>query len=641
MYANQFDILDFDLNYVVYSLPSYVYWKDLNSVYQGCNKLLAEISNLADPSEIVGKTDYDFDWGKADAAEFIKTDQWVINNNQMHFSEQVMPFEGGQRTFKTIKQPLVGKSGKIIGILGTAIDITAEKEAEQLRLQARVQQKIMEEQGKFRSFIGKMVHDIRSPLVSLKNLVQSATELPEKKRRTLRSAAITITDIAGHMLRKYSNKADIGGNQRQQVLLPEAIEHVLSEKRFEYNLNVQFELYLKNNSDFAFIKIEPIKFKRMLSNLINNAIEATHSVSNAKITITLSGHHPDNYILSIIDNGIGMSKATIDKIMEGSSITENKINGHGIGMSQVREALTDNLGSLKIDSKINHGTTVTMSFPRSPAPSWFTSTVKVTEDSIIVILDDDPSIHETWDLRLQDIIAALTNVKVLHFSKGSKALEYIDKLSQQDRQRVCLLADYELLNEKIHGLSVIRQSGIKRATLITSYYDNIEFQYQALELGIKILPKDLVPKAIIRFDDKLIPYSKKVDAVWIEDAFLELKDIIEVEYKHLKIDMYEDPVIFLEELEQYPLDTKIIFDYYFYFDYDERVKTMNGLTLAELLHNKGYTNLHLCTAEDIAEEKIPPYLKYVYKMDVLDKESLSLGMFNLRDTENKNATMSL
>ena len=96
--------------------------------------------------------------------------------------------------------------------------------------------------------------------------------------------------------------------------------------------------------------------------------------------------------------------------------------------------------------------------------------------------------------------------------------------------------------------------------------------------------------------------------------------------QHLKIATYEDPLIFLNELEQYAYSTKIILDYYFYFDYDERVDTTNGLTVAEQLYKKGYTNLYLCTAEDIDSNKIPSYLKLVNKIKVYDEREHILDL---------------
>ena len=49
-------------------LPNhYIFWKDKNSVFLGCNKAFALEANLSSPAEIIGKTDYDLPWSKEES----------------------------------------------------------------------------------------------------------------------------------------------------------------------------------------------------------------------------------------------------------------------------------------------------------------------------------------------------------------------------------------------------------------------------------------------------------------------------------------------------------------------------------------------------------------------------------------------
>ena len=52
------------LREIVEKMPGYIYWKNTNSEYMGCNNNFAKISNLSSPKEVVGKKDVDFSWGK-------------------------------------------------------------------------------------------------------------------------------------------------------------------------------------------------------------------------------------------------------------------------------------------------------------------------------------------------------------------------------------------------------------------------------------------------------------------------------------------------------------------------------------------------------------------------------------------------
>ena len=43
-----------------------IWWKDVNSVYLGCNRKLAEYGGVADPTELIGKSDADCPWGSVE-----------------------------------------------------------------------------------------------------------------------------------------------------------------------------------------------------------------------------------------------------------------------------------------------------------------------------------------------------------------------------------------------------------------------------------------------------------------------------------------------------------------------------------------------------------------------------------------------
>lgn len=58
---------------IIANLPGFIYWKNEKGQYKGANNNLARVSGLNDRSEIVGKTDDDFEWGKGLAEHLEKT----------------------------------------------------------------------------------------------------------------------------------------------------------------------------------------------------------------------------------------------------------------------------------------------------------------------------------------------------------------------------------------------------------------------------------------------------------------------------------------------------------------------------------------------------------------------------------------
>lgn len=121
------------LKHIINNIPQFVFWKDVNSRFLGCNLAMANMANLAHPDEIIGKTDYDFPW-KASAAKYVSDDRKIMhaNESELHFVEQMIKDDGEILWLDTSKIPLHDTNGRIIGILGTVDDITEEKRAEQL-----------------------------------------------------------------------------------------------------------------------------------------------------------------------------------------------------------------------------------------------------------------------------------------------------------------------------------------------------------------------------------------------------------------------------------------------------------------------------------------------------------------------------
>ncbi|MBS0358391.1 MAG: hypothetical protein JSS53_03860, partial [Proteobacteria bacterium] len=73
---------------ILFHLPCYVYWKDVHSIYLGCNNLFAKAAGLTSAEKIVGKTDYDLAWGKTEADLFRQGDREVLEGHSKLNSEE-------------------------------------------------------------------------------------------------------------------------------------------------------------------------------------------------------------------------------------------------------------------------------------------------------------------------------------------------------------------------------------------------------------------------------------------------------------------------------------------------------------------------------------------------------------------------
>jgi hypothetical protein len=283
----------------------------------------------------------------------------------------------------------------------------------------------------------------------------------------------------------------------------------------------------------------------------------------------------------------------------------------------VREALMDNHGHLTIDSQVGIGTKITLSFPRAPAGDWIAENIQINDDDTIVILDDDTSIHHAWETRFDTILKEYPQLTVKHFSMGQETIDFINALPPEKKQKVFLLTDYELLNQNINGVSVIKETQTDRAVLVTSHYANKAVRQSIDKFNARILPKQLASDVSITISQARPPEHaldthkllKKVDAIFVDDDRGILNGF--TFFSHGKeVDTYHDPQQFLNNVPSYDRQTNIILDYHFDGFH------LEGVQIAERLHSLGFKRLYLLSGISTSELEVPHYLTLIFKTDL-------------------------
>lgn len=120
------------LSLVIDTVPQVIFWKDLNSVYLGCNQNYALAAGLATPREIVGKTEHELPWRSEETEAYVAEDREVMQTGQAKYHQvgTRQLADGREIWVDGTKMPLLAGDDTIMGVLGVYEDITERKQLE-------------------------------------------------------------------------------------------------------------------------------------------------------------------------------------------------------------------------------------------------------------------------------------------------------------------------------------------------------------------------------------------------------------------------------------------------------------------------------------------------------------------------------
>lgn len=460
----------------------------------------------------------------------------------------------------------------------------------------------------------QVAHDIRSPLSALMMLTNSFDSVPEEKRLIIRGSIQRINDIANDLLIKSKNinsefQVDsdftkkiklINDSSRnsllniQPELIPSIVDLILSEKRIQFRDKISIEIISNFNQCYAdFALVDAMEIKRVISNLINNSVEA-FNYKNGKILVSITS---DTNIIKIIinDNGKGMPENILKKLGE-KGISYGKIgsySGSGLGIYHAKKCIENLRGQFEISSVVGIGTTISISLPKTKAPEWFVEKIIFKPNTQIISVDDDLSIHQIWKERLKSINSIKYFITLLCFTSAEEFLNYMKSKKDDISLNTIFFVDYELLNQNVTGLDLIENLNLgHKAILVTSHYEEFAIRNRCANAGVKIIPKGMagfVPlsiektknhfHAILIDDDELIHLTWKMVAL----------------EKNKSIQLFKTKEEFLAMADEIDFKTPIYIDVHL-------GNNVNGIEVAKDIYKFGFLKIFLATGYSSLEK---------------------------------------
>ncbi|RLI46002.1 hypothetical protein DRO64_01645, partial [Candidatus Bathyarchaeota archaeon] len=268
------------------------------------------------------------------------------------------------------KAEKLGIYPKLLGTLATQIprsqihklysDYLEKLVEEKTRELKKTQERLLKSQrlaaiGEAAAMVG---HDLRNPLQAIiYSLYLAKKELDSSPNENLREILRVIEDQV-----EYMNKIVLDLQYYARPLKPSIVKTNLREILGEIFLTIKvpedIKVLIEVEDEFTSFPTDPVLIKRVLTNLIMNAIQAMENGGLLRI----SAVKKDDYAyISVQDTGVGIPEENRSKIFQPLFTTKAK--GQGLGLAVCKRIVNALQGSITFHSEVGKGTTFTIKLP--------------------------------------------------------------------------------------------------------------------------------------------------------------------------------------------------------------------------------------------------------------------------------------
>jgi PAS domain S-box-containing protein len=356
---NMYKNISNELEYILDNLPCLVFYKDSENNFIRVNKYVADAHKMK--KEDLEGVNLSQIYNKEDADKYYQDDLYVLNSGlpRLNIEEQ---WETENEIFwvNTSKIPFVDEYGKVIGVIGIAIDITERKRNElELGRKNDELKKLNAEKDKFFSIIS---HDLKSPFNSIIGLSEMLVDqVKESDYEGIEKYASIILNSSHRAMNLLMNLMEWSQSQTgRMVFTPEKFElntlifdvsHLLNEIANQKSIDFEFDLSQK-----FFALGDKAMISTILRNLLSNAIKFTRD--GGKILVSVRENN-NELVISVRDNGIGIPQDIISKLFRiddnYTSPGTHQEKGTGLGLILCKEFVDKHRGKIWVESVEGEG----------------------------------------------------------------------------------------------------------------------------------------------------------------------------------------------------------------------------------------------------------------------------------------------
>jgi two-component system phosphate regulon sensor histidine kinase PhoR len=220
-------------------------------------------------------------------------------------------------------------------------------------------------------FINNMTHELKTPISTISLACEALSDPDISATPKLLERYIGVINTENKRLyNQVENvlKSAIWGSKAFKLNLEETdMEEIVNEalQKFDMQLSEKGgKITFLNEAKSSRFNADPAHLSNALHNLIDNAIKYSNREPEIKIK---AANEKDWYVLSVCDNGIGISKEDqkkiFDKLYRVPTGNRHDVKGFGLGLNYVKTIVERHGGSVSVSSRLNKGSTFTLKLP--------------------------------------------------------------------------------------------------------------------------------------------------------------------------------------------------------------------------------------------------------------------------------------
>jgi len=292
---------------------------------------------------------------------------------EFDFSYRIVHPGGEIRDIHTVGHPVFSSSGELVEYVGTVIDVTERKLAEEERERLRQVQADLAHLSRVTTMVeltASLAHEIKQPISAaltnartcLRWLGRDSPDLPEASEAASRIVkdATRAADIISRITLLFKK----GALQREPVDVNEVIREMIVLLRSEANryfISIRIELA----EDLPTVMADRVQLQQVFMNLMLNGIDAMKEASGES-ELTIKSEAGDGQVLiSVSDTGVGLSTEQVDQIFKAFFTTKD--NGTGMGLPISRSIIESHGGRLWATGVPGQGATFQFTLPATAA----------------------------------------------------------------------------------------------------------------------------------------------------------------------------------------------------------------------------------------------------------------------------------